>query len=355
MANLLGRGASCTRTLLLILLLLLIGCAPVPVLSRPDPVPVPAFAQTGEGRIYWVNEIGKGRDAVSRAGLASTLQEILIGKESVQLGRPHSVHVDGRGRIFVSEPEAHRVHLFDPKNSAYRVIRADRRQDLISPLGIASDDDGNLYVTDSASGHIYRYAVDRERLERFGPRLSRPTGIAFDRYLSRLYVVDTQTHQVVVLDRSGKELGRIGSRGEREGEFNCPTDVAVDRDGRVLVNDALNARIQIFRPDRSFVLSFGSLGTALGNFVRAKGIATDSRGDIYVSDSMTDTVQVFDCKGKHQASFGTTGNAPGEFWMPSGICIDKADRLYVVDAYNARVQVFQGLDIARRENRSDLP
>jgi DNA-binding beta-propeller fold protein YncE len=60
--------------------------------------------------------------------------------------------------------------------------------------------------------------------------------------------VDTENHRVQVLRFSdGACLRTIGSRGSGNGQFESPRDVAVDLSGRIIVTDAGNNRVQIFK------------------------------------------------------------------------------------------------------------
>lgn len=332
------------------------GCAHELPAAQPAQKQVTVHSPKRKLQIRWVNEIGTSTDTLYRQKGFGAFMELVMGKEPVRLRRPYAVHVDQQERIFVSDPESHLVHLFDPKRKRYRIISAQQRKDLVSPLCLASDDANRLYITDSASGKVYRYHVEEDRLEPFSKgSFERPTGIALDPYLQRLYVVDTLAHQVVVLNQAGEELFRIGKRGEAKGEFNYPTDIAIDKFGRVLVNDTLNSRIQVFAPNGKLILAFGTPGNTPGTFLRAKGVATDSSGDIYVSDAMTDMIQIFDFNGRHMASFGQSGSEAGEFWMPLGLFIDQQDRLYAVDSSNQRVQMFEGLSYDPNETRSPAP
>ncbi|QWV96416.1 6-bladed beta-propeller [Geomonas nitrogeniifigens] len=331
----------------------LAGCLARQAEVRSEPLWVVSRSQRPL-QIRWVKEISTSTDAVYNPAPLTAVKEFLVGKEPVRFERPYSVHVDRRERIFVSDPDSHRVHVFDPERREYRVIRPQNGVGLVSPLGLASDDADHLYITDSATGWIYRYHVDEDRLERLpSQKLKRPTGIVFDTYLRRLFVVDTLSHQVVVMDPEGKVLYRIGRRGDGAGEFNYPTDITMDKCGRIVVNDTLNSRIQVLTPAGKFLLSFGGVGAEPGSFLRAKGVAADSSGAMYVSDAITDTVQVFDFRGRHVASFGQSGSRPGEFWMPIGVHIDQDDRLYIVDSYNKRIQIFEGLSMDPLEARSE--
>jgi sugar lactone lactonase YvrE len=144
-----------------------------------------------------------------------------------------------------------------------------------------------------------------------------------------------------VLCTRGSLIARIGERGSGPGEFNFPTNVTVDRTGRLYVSDSLNSRVQAFDADFSHAGVIGARGTAAGSFSQPKGIAVDGDDHLYVVDAHFEAVQIFDRQGRLLLGFGREGSGPGEFWIPAGIHIDRSvNRIYVADTYNRRVQVF---------------
>jgi tripartite motif-containing protein 71 len=58
--------------------------------------------------------------------------------------------------------------------------------------------------------------------------------------------------------------------------------VAVDDEGRIIVADSGNSRIQVFAPDGTFLAKWGGRGW-MG---RPKGVAVDGEGRIIVADSL---------------------------------------------------------------------
>ena len=69
--------------------------------------------------------------------------------------------------------------------------------------------------------------------------------------------------------------------------------MAVDRNGRILVVDWGNYRVQVFAPDGGFLTAFGRYGTDEGQFAQPGGIAVDEMGAVYVSDGAVDRVTSF--------------------------------------------------------------
>ena len=217
---------------------------------------------------------------------------------------------------------------------------------LVSPVAVARGPDRSVFVADSSAAKVFAYGADGRLLRVIAPAgLRRPSGLAYDAARDRLYVADSQAHQVWVLDGAGKAVGAIGRRGAGEGEFNFPTHVAVDDRGALYVTDALGFRIQWFAPDGAFAGQLGRQGDASGDFASPKGLAVDREGHLYVVDALFDAVQIFDRAGHLLLSVGQRGTGPGEFWLPNGMCIEQGNRVYVADAYNQRIQLFDYLGV----------
>ena len=59
-------------------------------------------------------------------------------------------------------------------------------------------------------------------------------------------VCDSENYRVQVFELSGKFVTKFGSEGSERGAFNYPVSTADLSDGRVVVSDVKNDRIQIF-------------------------------------------------------------------------------------------------------------
>ncbi len=297
-------------------------------------------------RIVWVGQIRGFEDTSPERGLWKRFARWISGTEKVPMLRPRNVLVDGSGRLFVVDAGEVLIHVKDLRHGGYYQIGRDdgNRRIFRSPVDVAEADDGNLYITDSAMGKIFRFNLKTRLFETFTPfSLNRPSGIAFNRKNGLLYCVETGEHRIVALDLSGRKNFHFGARGSAPGMFNFPTDITVGPSGNVYVTDALNARIQVFSPDGQLLFHFGHAGNSSGSFAKPKGVALDSEGHIYVSDALFDAVQIFDDRGRLLLDFGSSGRKPGNFWLPSGIFIDDRDYIYIADSYNQRLQIFRYL------------
>lgn len=331
----------CAAFSLLLACLLLSACATYPGGGPESELKLQWPPLPYAPRIVWVKEIKDYRDGGISQSFWKRIGELVMGAKDHRMGRPYGIFVDDRDRLYIIDAGASLVHVMDMKRKQYSVIGDGKNAVLRSPIGITGDGEDNVYITDSEASVVYRYSPAQKSLTPFITSLDRPTGIAFNRNNRLLYITDTTTHQVMVFDQTGRERHRIGKRGDGPGQFNYPTDLAIDAKGTLYVTDSLNARIETFSADGRFLSQIGKPGDQVGTFSKPKGVAADSEGHIYACDALFDTVQIFDTSGRVLLNFGSNGTDPGQFWMPSGLHIDRNDFIYVADSYNRRVQVFR--------------
>lgn len=303
----------------------------------PDP---PASA-----RIRFLFDVRSPSDFGIRPNLFRRLLNWVSGREVPRLIRPHALSTDPDGRLWVTDPGARLIHVFDPKQMDYRSLPRRGDPPVVSPIAVTHDSKGVTYVTDSALNVVHRFDRDGHALETWGAEanLIRPTGAAFAPLSRTLWVVDTGHHRVVGFDERGRIVRTIGARGSSAGKFNYPTHLTIAPDGRLFVTDTLNFRVQIFSPTGEPLGTIGELGDGPGSLSKPKGVALDRDGHVYVVDALFDNVQIFDAEGRLLLHFGNAGSKPGAFWLPAGIHITDGRTIYVADSYNQRIQVFEYL------------
>jgi len=294
------------------------------------------------GRVDYVRTIDSVREFTKPRSFLGRLGEFIAGppENEPRLIRPYAVTNDSLGRLIIADPGERGVHIFDFEEHKYGHITGPRRGRFKSPIGVATDADDNIFVTDSEAARIYVFTKTGKYLKEIGGSFIRPTGLSIDTQRRIIYVTDTLRHQVLVLGLDGTLRQVIGRRGTGPAEFNYPTSLTLAA-GALYVVDAMNFRIQRLTTDGHFVSAFGRLGSQTGTQNRPKGIAADSDGHLYIVDSLFETVQVFDHEGRLLYFFGTSGSGPSEFILPAGIYIDPRNRIYVADSYNSRIQVFR--------------
>lgn len=336
----------CALSLILILPVAAVQSAAVPA-NNPDEQSWVWPVAPDKPRVRHIKTFITPQDLGVTKGFFAKVWEFIAGEDTVDhIYSPHGIVADGKGKVYVVDWGAGKIHCFNFEKKKYDQFGQTKQGDLVSPIGAALDDDGLLYVTDSALRRVFVYKGTKNKLVIGDDAFLRPTGIAVNKKEKILYVVDTLGHRVDLFDLTGKKRGSFGRQGGGEGEFNYPTHLAIDGAGDIYVMDTMNFRVQIFDKTGKFLSQFGGNGTAIGDFMKPKGIAVDSEGHIWVSDGLRNSIQVFDREGRLLLIFGKKGLGPGEFNVPAGIHIDSNDRLYVSDSYNFRAQMFQYLKVA---------
>lgn len=307
-------------------------------------------------RIRFEESLRSEEDVQAETGFWAGVAAFFTGEEpGVALKKPYAAVADAEGRVFVTDTGLGRVAVFDPEAHEVRLWGGAGAATLERPTGITVDAEGNLYVADAAQRRVVRLHPDGRYDRAYGRagELARPAGLAVNDDRGLLYVADTGGHRVAVFDvETTKKRFDIGKRGGADGEFNFPTNLALDRVGNVYVMDTFNFRVQVFGPDGAFHSKFGQNCDMPGCFSRSKGIAVDSEGHVYVADAAFNVVQIFDREGRLLLTFGGAGHGPGQLWLPAGLSIDAKDRIYVADQYNFRINVYQYVSQAEEDGAS---
>jgi DNA-binding beta-propeller fold protein YncE len=258
--------------------------------------------------------------------------------------RPYGIAWDGDD-LLLADPDGGRVARVLLRGRATLSSEAL----FVQPIGIASCEAG-IVVSDSERGGVA--LLDPElRLVRWLARdLARPTGVSCAG--GTIYVTETAAHRVVVIEADGA-IRHVGRRGERPGEFNFPTALAVHRNA-LFVADALNFRIQrLDAASGRHLGAFGRLGDAPGEMPRLKGIAVDRSEHLWVADAHLDQVALYDADGNFLIALGGPGTAPGEFAFPAGVAARGDGRIAVADSLNRRLQIFELVGAGAEERREE--
>ncbi|MCL5962065.1 MAG: SMP-30/gluconolactonase/LRE family protein [Chloroflexi bacterium] len=217
-----------------------------------------------------------------------------------------------------------------------------------SPLGVAVSPAGDRVYATEGTGERQIVVFDRsgKEIRRFAP----PNSKAVDRFpvyvatwKDKVYVTDTLRHSVDIYDPDGRYLGAVpppdGARAW------SPLGIGFDKGGRMLVTDVTKGshRLFVFDPQGKKVLNFGSEGENQGQFSFPNGAVADDKGRFYVSDGNNGRVQVFDASGKFISLIGR-GAEKGGLGLPRALTIDPEQRLYVVDTTEHSVAVYDVSD-----------
>jgi len=180
-----------------------------------------------------------------------------------------------------------------------------------SPLGhvsqLALDSAGKVYVFQRTGPPIVVLSAKGEFVDSWGTgQISDPHGI-FITADDRVLLVDRDAHQVMIFDTGGQLCTTLGERHHpRFGlPFNHPTDVAVAPSGEIYVCDGYgNAHVHCFSAEGEHRRTWGGIGTGPGKFSTPHGIWITADGRVLVADRENNRIQIFTGDGTYLAEWG---------------------------------------------------
>ena len=157
-----------------------------------------------------------------------------------------------------------------------------------------------------------------------------PAGIATDSQ-GQVFVTDEWLNRVSVFDRDDKFVRYFDTVQPGDSEPNGASGIAIAADDTIYVSDSRSHKVRRFKNDGAFISSFGSLGVTEGQFDSPWGITIDSSGKIYVADFKNHRVQKFSADGQFEAQIGRPGNKRGDLNYPVDVAVDPEGDIYVCD------------------------
>lgn len=259
-------------------------------------------------------------------------------------GTPQNVAVTSSGNVVVTEHEGtYNVSMFKSSGKKLRTFGTVGSSDgqFKCAGGVTEDDEGNIVITDRFNYRVQNFSKDGKFLQAGGRNgrgpmeFKYPVGIVYNPKMKNLFVVDCGNNNIQqIYPQYFIHRNTFGKEGSGDGEFDCPSDVAVDGEGNLYIADSGNNRIQVFTPGSEFVRTFGKEGSGEGELKWPASVAVDANNLLYVCENGNHRVSVFTTEGTFVTSFGTKGSEPGQFKFPHGVTLDKNGALYVCDSSN---------------------
>lgn len=212
----------------------------------------------------------------------------------------------------------------------------------VYPRAIATERNGSVFVVDK-TGRVQRFSADGAfetgwRMPEFAK--GKPVGLTVHPD-GRLFAADTHYHRVAVFDRDGSLLATFGREGNGPGEFQLPTDVAVDAKGNIYVSEYYgNDRVTKWSPKLEFagVVADGEIaGTPLR---RPAGIDIDDEQTLWIADACNHRVIRMTLDGEVLTVFGGFGSEPGRVRYPYDLCVTPEQTILVCEYEGNRLQWF---------------
>jgi uncharacterized protein (TIGR03437 family) len=305
---------------------------------------------------------------------------------SAALGTPTGVAMDAHHNLYIASAANHVVRKVAPDGvitTAAGTGTAGSNGDgglatqaqLTTPMSVAADKSGNIYIADAGANNIRRIAPDGT-IDTFagtgtagfsgdggfatGAQFSSPSAVAVDPHGS-VVITDTGNNRVRKVTSDGvidtmAGIGTAGLSGDGGAAFlaalNLPDSVAIGSDGTVYVADEGNQRIRRIAPDGSISSLMSSANLVPLAFASPMRLAVDPNQQLFVSDSPDQNIQAIGsaCQVTPVAGTGSAGftgdNGPAvsaQVSSPTSMTTDSSGDVYFADSNNNRVRrLYQG-------------
>jgi sugar lactone lactonase YvrE len=243
---------------------------------------------------------------------------------------------------------------------------------LAAPTGIAVDSAGNLFITDRGRQRVRKVSTNgviatvAEGLCCFwgdggtatSARLNSPMGVAVDG-AGNVFIADTGNQRVRRVSPDGiiTTVAGDGTRGfsgddgpATSAALTFPFGVAVDSESNLFIADFGNRRVRRVSPDGIITTVAGNGapdfsgdgGPATSAALSAFGVAVDSQGSLFIADGRNHRVRKVSPDGRittvagngMPGPSGDGGPATGAALSPRSVAVDAAGNLFIADAGN---------------------
>lgn len=342
------------------------------------------FAPVPTGQI--ITLAGNGIAGFSGDGGAAT---------SAELHSPGGVAVDTAGNIYVADPGNNRIRKITASTGVISTVAgngtagfsgdggAATSAELNTPVGVAVDTGGNIYIADEFNNRIRKVTLTTGIISTVagngtpgfsgdgGPATSAsvklPRGVSVDAS-GDIYIADTNHSRIrkvtvstgIINTVAGSGLqGYAGDGGAATSAGLCsPSGVVVDAAGNFYIADTCNNRIRKVTASTGIISTVAGNGTAgysgdAGAATSAElsgplGVAVDSAGNIYIADRTNNRVRevavstgiISTVAGNGIAGYSGDGGmaASAELNSPGGVTVDSAGNIYIADTTNNRAR-----------------
>ncbi|MBI3650659.1 MAG: SMP-30/gluconolactonase/LRE family protein [Acidobacteria bacterium] len=228
---------------------------------------------------------------------------------------PSGLAIDADDNLIIADTSNNRIRKLDKTGQVTTLAGSGERglkdgaantATFDAPVGVALDQQGNVYVADTYNDCIRKIARDGQVTTLAGKGVAgyqdgqatealfdTPCGIAVDQQ-GNVYVADTGNNAIRKITLQGEVTTYAKNDDDeqsREARLNQPIGLAFTHDGFLLVTNHHNGRVQVITPEGEVKFFAGSTaGFADGAGAAAclngaAGIAMDQAGNLYVADA----------------------------------------------------------------------
>jgi sugar lactone lactonase YvrE len=256
------------------------------------------------------------------------------------------------GHLYICDTGLRTVHDWDLSTGNAKRLGTGGEHPLITPIAVAVDPRGTVYVADTGRGEIVSFDATGASGAAFkAPNRDAYRPVALTIRGEELLVADVTGAQVDAFFTADGHLTRsIAASGANQQFF--PMGLAVDATGRTYVADMMGGRVLVFGSDQTLTQTIGQRGDRYGDMGQPRHLAVGSDGVLFVADAEFAHVHLFNEAGQLLMFLGGPQDQPGGTPLPVGVAIaptlpDRLASLVPAD-FNARYFLFVSNSVGSR-------
>ena len=241
------------------------------------------------------------------------------------------------GHVVVADPNNSRVQVLDAEfKHIFNINKDGSGRELKWPGRVAVNKSGEIIISDLYANTVSVYSQTGSYSRQLPGPWNAPRGIAVDSD-DTIYVCDSGSKTIKVLDRAGQIIRTFGSRGTQRGQFQViPWFITVFNE-TIVVSDAAG-KINQFTKSGSYIrkMDVDNVRDASGLTVTADNylVIANDRGPMRV------------VRGEQTVSaIGEQGSEPWQLHDPRGVAVSKTGQIIVANCSNHNLLVY---DLARK-------
>ncbi len=180
---------------------------------------------------------------------------------------------------------------------------------------------------------VYKTVADWGELKSNLKHLNNPTDIALEKN-GNILMTDGLIKR---FSADGKYINEFGSSTyDVDKSISGATNLAINyEEGAVYATDGSEGpgRIKAFTDKGTYLRDFAPKGNSEGRIMNARGMVFNSKQQLYVADISNMRISIFDQSGKFIQAFGRKGSFPGELNVPCGITTDPNNDVFVASYF----------------------
>ena len=159
------------------------------------------------------------------------------GQNNGELHCPKGIAFDSHGNIVVADSFNHRVQVFDRNGNFLSMFgeKGSHDKQLEFPQGLSINGNGDIIVADKGNKLIKIFSSSGEYLRKFGGAGSLVTPYHCIQHGQYFIVSDRSDHSIKMFNLEGKFISKFGKQGNKDGEFNWPAYLSVNKEGLLMV------------------------------------------------------------------------------------------------------------------------